>query len=121
MESKDLIRMALERSYGMVQRLLSLPEPPTAIFAISDEMAMGARGAAVARGLRVPRDLSVVGVDDHPLSQTVALTTVRQDPPASGATAARWIVEDLRNDQCVLYTHEVETELLVRGTTSPRA
>lgn len=100
-------------------RLLELRDPPTAIFAISDEMAMGARGVAVERGLDVPGDVSIVGVDDHPLSQTVALTTVRQDPPASGATAARWIVEDLQNDQCVLYTHEVETELIVRSTTGP--
>ena len=112
---------SIEGAMEATERLLSLPEPPTAIFAISDEMAMGARGTAVARGLRVPQDLSIVGIDDHPLAQTVALTTVRQDPPASGATAARWIVEDLRNDQCVLYTHEVETELLVRGTTAPPA
>ena len=102
-------------------RLLDLPDPPTAIFAISDEMAMGARGVAVERGLDVPGEVSIVGVDDHPLSQTVALTTVRQDPPGSGATAARWIVEDLQNDQCVLYTHEVETELVVRSTTGPAA
>lgn len=100
-------------------RLLGSSQPPTAIFAISDEMAMGARGVAVERGLAVPADLSIIGIDDHPLSNTVALTTVRQDPPASGARAARWIVEDLRNDQCVLYTHEVVTELIVRATTAP--
>jgi DNA-binding LacI/PurR family transcriptional regulator len=100
-------------------RLLDMSEPPTAIFAISDEMAMGARGVAVERGLAVPDDLSIVGIDDHPLSNTVALTTVRQDPPASGAMAARWIVEDLQNDQCVLYSHEVKTELVVRATTGP--
>lgn len=100
-------------------RLLALPEPPTAIFAISDEMAMAARGVVVDHGLLVPDDVSVVGVDDHPLARTVGLTTVRQDPATSGAIAARWIVEDLTKDQCVLYTHEVETALVVRSTTGP--
>ena len=81
-------------------------------------MAMG-QGVAVEQGLRIPEDMSVVGFDDHPLAQTVALTTIRQDPTASGAHVARWIVEDLRDDACNLHTHEVDVELVVRRTTAP--
>ena len=110
---------SIEGGQDAMARLLALSKPPTAVFAISDEMAMGARGVAVEQGLRIPEDMSVVGFDDHPLAQTVALTTIRQDPTASGAHAARWIVEDLRDDACNLHTHEVDVELVVRRTTAP--
>ena len=100
-------------------RLLALDEPPTAVFAISDEMAMGAMGVIRESGRSVPGDISVIGVDDHPVSQTVGLTTVRQAPAANGAIAARWLVDDLAADECNLYTREVEIELIVRGTTGP--
>lgn len=58
----------------------TLPERPTAIFAGSDYMAYGAITAALQHGLRVPRDLAVVGFDDNPSSAHMepALTTVRQ-------------------------------------------
>ncbi len=69
--------------------LLTLPEPPTAIFASNDEMALGALASAQQHGLQVPRDLSVVGFDDAPLASLVwpPLTTVRQ-PVAEMAQAA---------------------------------
>ena len=110
---------SIEGGQDAMARLLALSKPPTAVFAISDEMAMGARGVAVEQGLRIPEDMSVIGFDDHPLAQTVALTTIRQEPTASGAHAARWIVEDLRDDACNLHTHEVDVELVVRRTTAP--
>jgi LacI family transcriptional regulator len=69
--------------------LLALPQPPTAIFAANDEMALGALAAAQQHGLQVPRDLSVVGFDDAPQAALVwpPLTTVRQ-PVAEMAEAA---------------------------------
>ncbi|MDQ2797852.1 MAG: substrate-binding domain-containing protein, partial [Actinomycetota bacterium] len=60
------------------RRLLALPVPPTAIFAESDEMAYGAIREIRRCGLRVPEDISVVGFDDHPFSDLMGLTTVRQ-------------------------------------------
>lgn len=69
--------------------LLSLPQPPSAIFAANDEMAMGAVFAAQRRGLQVPAHLSVAGFDDSPFASLVwpPLTTVRQ-PVAEMAVAA---------------------------------
>ena len=60
--------------------LLSLPRPPTAIFAGSDLQAFGATEAARRRGLRVPHDLSIVGFDDIAVaaSSSPPLTTIRQ-------------------------------------------
>ena len=69
--------------------LLGLPEPPTAIFAFNDNIAIGAIQAARARGLRVPEDVSIVGFDDveHATIVTPALTTVRQPLAEMGRTA----------------------------------
>ena len=62
------------------ERLLSLAEPPSAIFASNDDMAAATVATAHRRGIDVPRDLSVCGFDDTPLATTVwpALTTIRQ-------------------------------------------
>lgn len=80
-----------DSGYRAMERLLSLPEPPTAVFATSDLMAMGAIKAAQERGLRIGRDLAVVGFDDIDLAALVhpALTTVAQDMEGLGVAAAR--------------------------------
>lgn len=80
-----------------VRALLEGPGPrPTAILAISDEMAMGAWMAALSLGLRVPEDLSVIGVDGHPDAARLGLTTVDQTPREQGRRAARLVAETLR-------------------------
>ena len=66
-------------------RLLALDEPPTAIFASNDNMAIGALRAAAERNLRVPDDLSVVGFDDSELSRVVTPTS-----PRSASRSRRW-------------------------------
>nr|BFE81645.1 hypothetical protein GCM10020093_042460 [Planobispora longispora] len=74
--------------------LLSLGDPPTAIFAGSDLQAFGVFEAARQRGMRVPEDLSVVGFDDLPLSRSAwpPLTTVRQPLQEMAALAARTVL-----------------------------
>jgi len=52
------------KGYVQMQQLLALPEPPTAVFAVSDRAAIGAMEAIKAAGLRIPDDISVVGIDD---------------------------------------------------------
>jgi LacI family repressor for deo operon, udp, cdd, tsx, nupC, and nupG len=58
--------------------LLDLDDPPTAVFAESDEMAYGALRELAQRGLRAPDDLAVIGFDDQPFADLMDLTTVRQ-------------------------------------------
>lgn len=72
------------------ETLLSLPEPPTAIFASNDDMAAGVLAAAYRKGLRVPQDLSVTGFDDTPLASVVSpsLTTIYQPIREMAAQAA---------------------------------
>jgi LacI family transcriptional regulator len=79
-------------------QLLDLPHPPTAIFAANDDMAAGVLRVAGERGLSVPRDLSVCGFDDTPISRHVypALTTVRQPTRDMGRIATLELLKAIR-------------------------
>lgn len=99
--------------------LLRRADRPTAIFAASDEMAMGALRAARDLGLRVPEDLSIIGIDDHELAEYFDLTTVAQPVQEQGRVAATQVLaalggEEWRPEQVIL-----PTELVVRRTTAP--
>jgi LacI family transcriptional regulator len=101
--------------------MLDLPERPTAIFAGSDEVALGVIEAARERGLRVPQDLSVVGFDDTQLARMASppLTTVRQPLGEMGGVALRTALR-LADGQAVESHHvELATSLVVRGSTAP--
>jgi LacI family transcriptional regulator len=100
-----------------MQRLLTLDEPPTAVFAASDEMAVGALLAARAAGLRVPVDLALVGFDDIEVASVVdpPLTTVAQDKPGFGVAAAKAIMGMITGaDQAGPVI--LPTRLVVRGS-----
>jgi LacI family transcriptional regulator len=101
--------------------LLDLPEPPTAIFAFNDNIAIGALQAARARGLRVPDDLSVVGFDDveHATIVTPTLTTVRQPLAEMGRTAVSLLTRLLENQRFETLHVELATRLVVRESTAP--
>ena len=73
--------------------LLSLPNPPTAVFAESDEMAMGAMRTIRHSGLRCPDDISIVGFDDHELAEMVDLTTIAQPVHEQGRIAAQLLLD----------------------------
>ncbi|MFI5586986.1 LacI family DNA-binding transcriptional regulator [Amycolatopsis sp. NPDC051758] len=88
-----------ESGFVGMRRLLARKDPPTAVFAASDEMAVGALLAARAAGLRVPADLAVVGFDDIEVASLVdpALTTVAQDKPGFGTAAAGALLAMINN------------------------
>jgi DNA-binding LacI/PurR family transcriptional regulator len=105
--------------YQAMRRILDDTEPPTAVFAFSDEMAIGAVRAARERGLRVPRDLSVAGFDDHDVAWALDLTTVAQPVMGLGEAVAELVLEHLR-DPSLPPTHEIrEVTLQARGSTGP--
>ncbi|HEY9555485.1 MAG TPA: LacI family DNA-binding transcriptional regulator [Acidimicrobiales bacterium] len=104
----------------LATELLSLPEPPTAIFASSDVQALGALAAATAQGRSVPADLSVVGFDDIELSSYARLTTVRQPLFDSGFLGASLLLEALEGaTPPPPVVHELPVELVERATTGP--
>lgn len=107
-----------EEGAQSMSRLLSLRKPPTAVFAHSDEVALGAIRTIRRAGLRIPQDISVVGIDDHPLAALTDLTTVRQPAYEQGTLAAGMLLALLRSEE-VDRAVTMPTELVIRGTTAP--
>lgn len=103
--------------------LLDLPEPPTAIFAGSDEVALGALEAARARGIRVPAQLSVVGFDDTQVARLASpqLTTVRQPLREMGAVALRTALQLAAGEKVDSHHVELATQLIVRSSAAEPA
>ncbi|WP_210479253.1 LacI family DNA-binding transcriptional regulator [Naasia sp. SYSU D00948] len=109
--------------HAVAARFLADPERrPTAIFAASDEMAIGAILAAREIGLRVPEDLSVVGIDDHELAPFFGLTTVAQYPGNQGARAVELLLSELGRDAAPSEDGEgnepLGFDLVIRSTTA---
>ncbi|CAA9225185.1 MAG: Transcriptional regulator, LacI family [uncultured Arthrobacter sp.] len=98
--------------------LLASAAPPTAIFAASDQMALGVYEAARQRGLRIPDDLSVVGFDDLPEAGWASppLTTVRQPLSDMGSLAARTLVRLIRGEAVESPRIEMSTRLISRSS-----
>ncbi|MHB9856925.1 LacI family DNA-binding transcriptional regulator [Streptomyces sp. YIM S03343] len=100
--------------------LLAAPRPPTAVFAQSDEMAMGALRALRRHRLTVPGDVSVVGFDDHELADVIGLTTVAQPVADQGAAAARLLLQQLDEPDTEPPGHvRMPIQLVLRETTAP--
>jgi LacI family transcriptional regulator len=105
--------------YTGANRLLDQENPPTAIFASNDVMAMAAMDAVREKGLRVPEDISILGFDDIPQASLVrpALTTVRQPLEQMGRVATQMLLEILHNPNSKPKRIELPTELIIRNST----
>jgi LacI family transcriptional regulator len=113
-------RFSYEHGIAGGAALLDLPAPPTAVFAGSDETALGVIEAARVRGLRIPEDLSVVGFDDTPVARLAAppLTTVRQPLREMGAVAVRTALRLGAGERVDSHHVELATELVARQSTA---
>jgi Transcriptional regulators len=94
-------------------------EWPTAVYADSDEMAMGAILAINDAGLRVPGDVSVIGIDDHDLAESFGLTTIAQEPYAQGALAAQLLLDELAGHPGRTRSVRYPVRLIERDSTAP--
>lgn len=103
-------------AFGCAQKLLRLPERPTAIFAANDESAIGVIEAAMDMGLAVPEELSVIGFDNIPEAAQVAprLTTIDQSIETMGYRAAEMLVALLQGKELDNHWQKVPTRLVVR-------
>ena len=99
-------------------RLLARDDRPTALFAASDEMAIGAILAARELGLRVPDDVSIIGVDGHELGRWFGLTTVDQFARGQGERAAEAVLTALDGAQPAPGRGTLPFELVDRGSTA---
>lgn len=102
-------------------RILDRPDRPTAIFAASDEMAFGVLLAAAELGLKVPEDLSVIGIDDHDHSDAFGLTTMHQDPVDHGEVAATLLLDRLEGRRTQVRSIRQPSVLVLRRSTASPA
>jgi DNA-binding LacI/PurR family transcriptional regulator len=110
--------IGVEAATSATRSLLELADRPTAVFAVTDAMAIGALRAARERGVRVPEQLAVVGMDDIEMSAYTdpPLTTVRIAKEAMGRLAADWLIGLIEGDAPGRRVPSVPAELIVRGT-----
>jgi LacI family transcriptional regulator len=101
--------------------LLALPNRPTAIFAMNDQMAVGVLRAARERSLSVPGELSIIGFDDVTLASITspALTTVMQPLQEMGRLAVTLLYRQIQGQPLDAYRVELSTKLVVRDSTAP--
>ncbi|SFR70094.1 transcriptional regulator, LacI family [Agromyces sp. CF514] len=117
--------MSMPGGFAAALQLLGHPaHRPTAVFAASDEMAFGVIRAAERLGLSIPRELSVIGVDDHEHSELFDLTTIAQSPSDQGRLAVEVALRMLGGDPGVAADPlpdsgaPMPTRLVVRGSTA---
>jgi DNA-binding LacI/PurR family transcriptional regulator len=111
-------------SGGYRSALKALADPanrPTGIVAGSDEIAVGVMTAARELGLRVPEDLSIIGIDGHPLGETFGLSTMNQHPATQGAMAVSQALAQLGGawDETDDAHLELQVDLKIRASTAP--
>lgn len=109
----------IDMGYEATRKLLSLPNPPTAIFAANDASALGVLKAADELGIRVPDELSVVGFDDQENAELAGLTTIHVPIALVGRLAARALIDRVRNPDAEPTRVTVATSLVIRKTCAP--
>lgn len=118
--NQDLVvreRWGGEGGADAMARLISLPQPPTAVYAHSDEVALGAIRTLRRAGMDVPGDMSIIGIDDHPLAALCDLTTIGQPIRQQAERAVRMTL-DLLSGQETDTSVTLPTILVPRRSTA---
>lgn len=110
----------LASATAMMHKLLDLPESPTAIIGTNDVFAVGAMVACRERGVHIPAEISITGVDNTDLgaTQTPGLTSIRTPVVEIGRAAAKWLLARMRGEARQAF-ETFPFELVIRGSTAP--
>ena len=108
----------IEAGTRAAERLLSCSALPTAVFAMSDELAFGLVRTLRRAGVEVPGQVSVIGFDDHEMAAVSDLTTIAQPVRRQGELAARTLLDALGGTEPQPWV-DLPTRLVVRGSTGP--
>ncbi|WP_052144918.1 LacI family DNA-binding transcriptional regulator [Halalkalibacter okhensis] len=109
---------SLKSGYELAKQLMSQKKLPTAIFAVSDNMAIGAIRALSEQGVRIPEDISIVGFDNIAVSEyvTPALTTIEQPSVQIGEKAAEMLLKILSHQPLEQMHVEINSNLIIRNS-----
>ncbi|OIK13728.1 LacI family DNA-binding transcriptional regulator [Bacillus sp. MUM 13] len=110
---------SFESGINLMQKFLAIDEPPTAIFAANDEMAIGAIKAIKAKGLSVPDDISIVGFDDIKFASIYepALTTIAQPSFEIGEKAMELLLQLINDNSIDKKQYILEDKLIIRDSS----
>ena len=104
-----------------MEHLLDLERPPDAVFAVNDPAAIGTYDVIKKRGLKIPKDISIVGFSNNPTSGLVepSLTTIEQPSFEIGRRAVEILINELKSKEPNGNTHTeiIETKLIVRNSS----
>ncbi|MCD6220106.1 GntR family transcriptional regulator [Candidatus Calescamantes bacterium] len=116
---KEKVQNREEETKRVIKFLLSLKNPPTAIFALNDTQARDIMAVLLKEGIRIPQDISLVGFDDLPSSEflSVPLTTVRQPFKEEGKKAAELIIKKIEEGISEQKQIFLEPSLIIRESS----
>ena len=108
----------LQDGYKLMEELLRCKDIPTAVFAVSDDMAVGAMNCILDNGLRVPDDISIVGFDDSNLASMVRprLTTVHQPISEIGTMSVEILLNIINSQEILIDEVVLNHKLVVRDS-----
>jgi LacI family transcriptional regulator len=108
-----------QTGYDACRKMLDLPDPPTAICASNDMVAIGAMRAIKERGLRIPGDISLTGYNDIWIASRLdpPLTTVKYPLAEMGETAFKLLIKLMSGEKPDVTHIELEKELVIREST----
>ncbi|WP_457636491.1 LacI family DNA-binding transcriptional regulator [Oceanithermus sp.] len=110
-------RLSAEGGQMALQRFLRVADPPVNVFAAADVVALGVMEEAQRRGLRVGRDVRILGFDGQPWTETHGISTLQQPVEEMGRRAARMLMERLQNPELPVRSLRFEPCLQVRAST----
>ncbi|WP_164670521.1 LacI family DNA-binding transcriptional regulator [Virgibacillus doumboii] len=111
-------QLGFEHGQQAMRKIISLNDRPTAVFAVSDMLAIGALKEINSNGLNVPDDIAVVGFDKIDFSNMThpTLTTIAQPMYRMGTIAAEMLIDKIKGE--AVESIVLEHELVIRGSTS---
>jgi DNA-binding LacI/PurR family transcriptional regulator len=110
----------LGSGYAATKKLLAHPQHPTAIFATNDWMALGAIEAVTDEGLRVPQDISIIGLDDIMVSAHLRppLTTIAVPKTQLAKEATELLFAQIKGESDIAVSRMVSPHLVLRRSTT---
>jgi len=116
-------RFSKDSAYESMKKFLSMKNPPTAVFAENDYMALGSREAVLEAGLKIPEDMALVGFDDIVAGalKGVEITTVSQKKYEMGSLAVKILIDKIRDGTpSMVHQTILEPELIIRNSCGYR-
>ena len=109
----------IHNGFDAMEKFLSLPEPPEAVFAVSDTLAMAAMKKAVEHGLTVGQDIAVMGFDNISMCDLMnpPLSTVEQPCILMGEIVCKKLIDNMSSDKKDFGIYTVKHRVILRGST----